>query len=447
MKINPTQLKSLRIQNILTSKQLAEKSGVSGRQISRIESSEIDCEVREYTAERLARALGVEVDTLADNVILHPGQLDGTDGSDQSIHPKRLRDLRERKKFSRRKLAERSGISDRQIGRIETSEKDVSVRLNTIMKLADALGVDAEMLVDDPTTLDPLPVPPSQDVQLSIKISSQVRLAYDLVKHRYGPSQKDIIKLAPLLYVLLAEGSLAWRQQWLEEAKAAMKRLEQLADERRHLLIDQDYQMEESIEAERESIERNDHVGDTVSAKGGWWVIDDYDTQFTEYLIRLSSELNLSGMMDYGVKDIEDMINKNFGPGINLDDPEYFELRNRPKLLLRGIKKERMSPESWEILINLFQGRYDLEWGVGNYQICLEEMVEISGNSLSGLFALVRGDVRVPEIPDELMTEQAKDMRVEWLESRMSTETQELASRYRELFAKDYGCDFEGGAR
>ena len=68
------------------------------------------------------------------------------------------------------------------------------------------------MLVDDPTSLDPLPVPPSQDVQLSIKINSQVRLAYDLVKHRYGPSQKEIIKLAPLLYVLLAEGSLAWRR-------------------------------------------------------------------------------------------------------------------------------------------------------------------------------------------------------------------------------------------
>ena len=198
MKINPTQLKSLRIQNILTIEQLAEKSDVSVRHISRIERSETDCEVKEETAKSLARALGVEVDTLADNEILQLGQLAGAEGSDQSIHPKRLRDLRERKKFSRRKLAERSGISDRQIGRIETSEKDVSVRLITIMKLAEALGVDAEMLVDDPTSLDPLPVPPSQDVQLSIKISSQVRLAYDLVKHRYGPSQKEIIKLAPL---------------------------------------------------------------------------------------------------------------------------------------------------------------------------------------------------------------------------------------------------------
>ena len=138
MKINPAQLKSLRIQSGLSHKQLYEKSKVSERQISRIESSGTYYDARKYTAERLARALGVGVDTLADNVILHPGLLDGTEGSDQSIHPKRLRDLRERKKFSRRKLAERSGISERQIGRIETSEKDVSVRLITIMKLASA---------------------------------------------------------------------------------------------------------------------------------------------------------------------------------------------------------------------------------------------------------------------------------------------------------------------
>ena len=79
-----------------------------------------------------------------------------------------------------------------------------------------------------------------------------------------------------------------------------------------------------------------------------------------------------------------------------------------------------------------------------NYLICRDELVEISSNSLGALLALVRGDVRLPEIPGELMTEQAKDKRVEWLENRMSDETQEIVDRYRALFAKDYDHDFGG---
>ena len=444
MKINPTQLKSLRTQRRLSSKELAKESKVSERQISRIESSGTDYKAREYTAERLARALDVEVNTLADNEILDPGQLEGTEGNHQSIHPKRLRDLRRRKKLSRRKLAEKSGVSERQIGRVEASSADVPVRVNTMIKLASALGVDAEMLVDDPTTLDPLPVSLSQDVQLSIKISSQVRLAYDLVKHRYGPSQKDIIKLAPLLYVLLAEGSLAWRREWLEEAKAAMERLEQLTDEREQLLIE-DSQMDESIEAERESIERSDHLGDTVSARGGWWGFDDTNNSFSEYLTRLSKKLDLPEIINSWGDDVQNMINSEFGPGINLI--ERFNQKERPtesttspRLILRRI----FHPKSKSYLRDIFFEH--LDWGVMNYLVCRDELIEISGNSLEALFALVRGDVRLPEIPGELMTEQAKDKRVEWLESRMSDETQEIVTRYRTLFAEDYDHEFGSAA-
>lgn len=442
MKINPTQLKSLRIQHRLSSKELAEKSNVSERQISRIEGFKTDYNARAYTAERLAGALGVEVNALADNEILDSGQLDGTGGNQLTIHPKRLRDLRERKKLSRRKLADRSGISERQIGRIETSSTDVLVRLNTTEKLATALGVDVGMLVDDPTALDALPVPPSQDVQLSIKVSSQVRLAYDLVKHRYGPSQKDIIKLAPLLYVLLAEGSLAWRRHWLEEVKVAMEHLEQLSDGREHLLIE-DSQLDESIDAERESIEMGDHLGDTVSARGGWSAIDDGSNSFSEYLTRLSKELDLSGIINSWGDDVQNMINSEFGPGINLKERISQKERQLERPTKSGFVPKRIfMPESDRYLHDIFCEH--LDWGVSNYLVCKDELVEISGNSLGALFALVRGDVRVPEIPGELMGEQAEGKRAEWLESRMSDETQEIVDRYRQLFAEDYDHGFGG---
>ena len=459
MKINPMQLKSLRIQRRLSSKELAKKSNVSERQISRIERFETDYNAREYTAERLARALGVEVDALADNQILDSGQLDGTEGNQLTIHPKRLRDLRERKELSRRKLAERSGISERQIGRVEKSSADVPVRPNTIMKLAVALGVNAEMLVDDPTTLDPLPVPPSQDVQLSIKISPQVRLAYDLVKYRYGPSQKDIINLAPLLFVLLAEGSLSWRRQWLEEAKAAMERLEQLTSEREMFNSEElDWEWDESFEAEQESISENELLGDEIlSGKGYWAPSDRMETPFLDYVTRLTKELNISVMVDSILgNDVKNMINEDFGPGIDLKEKrrdQFIRLHGQ----MPDDTNEFYSPHiSWmfaesrtqsdNVLGDIFNN-FDIDWCIINYLICPDALIEISGKSLDGLFALIRGDVRIPEIPDELMVETEKNKRVDWLESRMSAETQELATRYRELFIKDYGCEFGGEAQ
>ena len=456
MKINPAQLKSLRIQSGLSHKQLYEKSKVSERQISRIESSGTYYDAREYTAERLARALGVEVGTLADNVTVEPGQLDGTVRNYQSIHPKRLRDLRTRKKFSRRKLAKKSGVSEKQIGRVETSETDVPVRMNTMIKLASALGVDAEMLLDDPSTLDPLPVPPSQDVQLSIKISSQVRLAYDLVKHRYGPSQKDIINLAPLLFVLLAEGSLSWRRQWLEEAKAAMERLKQLTSERESLNPEElDLEWDESFEAEQESIKKNELLGDEIlSGKGYWDSSDHMETPFLDYVTRLTKDLNISVMVDSILgNDVKNMINEDFGPGIDLKEkrrdqfirqhgemPDDTNQFNSPHISWKLAERHTQNDN---VLGDIFNN-FDIDWCIINYLICPDALIEISGKSLEGLFALIRGDVRVPQIPSDLMTEKAKDKRVEWIESRMSDETQEIVTRYRALFAEDYGHDFGG---
>ena len=444
MKINPSQLKSLRIHRELSLKQLADKSRVSERQIARIESSESIYDTREYTAKRLADALNIDMEVLARNETLDLGLTNGAPRNNQRINPERLKELRTRLKLSRRKLAKRSGVSERQIVRIEDADTNSPVRPATLKKLADALDIDAEMLAQNSKHHDPVPLPPPQDIQLSIKVDSQIRLAYDLVKHRYGASQKDIINLAPLLYVLLAEGSLAWRKQWLEEAKVTMNRLEQLADQRRFLDIDEG-QMEESITVEQESIERNDHLGRIAEAKGGWWVVHDHDSQFTEYLSNLSKELNISGKIDYGINDIEELINDYFGSGIDLTDPKFSEFRNNRTMLTRFID-DGLRTESYEIFSNIFN-EYALVWGVKNYLICQKDLVEISGNSMEALFALVRGDVRIPEIPDELMTEPMKDKRVEWLESRMSIETKELAERYRELFAKVYSSDFGGHAR
>ena len=57
---------------------------------------------------------------------------------------------------------------------------------------------------------DKAPADNSERVQIGAQIAPKVRLAYDLIKRRYGVSVTDIINMAPLFFTLLADsGSLA----------------------------------------------------------------------------------------------------------------------------------------------------------------------------------------------------------------------------------------------
>ena len=53
-------------------------------------------------------------------------------------------------------------------------------------------------------------------------------------------------------------------------------------------------------------------------------------------------------------------------------------------------------------------------WGTEPYQVCREELEQIAGGSESANSALAHGDVRLSDIPKELMPRDAKDERVAW---------------------------------
>ena len=307
-----------------------------------------------------------------------------------NISPERLKTLRDQKGWSQDKLASESKVSKRQIIRIENSKTSVNVRENTVKRLAHALKVERMVLTGN-KPLDPEQQLPVRDVQLSSRISSQVRLAYDLVEHRYGPSYKDLINLAPLLFVLLAEGSLAWRRQYLDEIGEAMERLRAFSKERKHLYFThQQTNIELGLCAEEESIDAADLRGDALRNRDDTTLDfageDLYEvTPFADYLCKLSEELGISGIVD-------------FGSGVS-DDP----------------------------------------WGAEPYQICRNQLSEITGSSKDARWALEHGDVRLSEIPRELMPEKAKDRRIEWLESKLSDKTRETMEeheRLKSLFAK-----------
>ncbi len=164
-----------------------------------------------------------------------------------NIRPERLKELRrDVKEWSRKKLAAESKVSARQIARIESSPVSVTVRSTTAKRLARAFNVSEEVLSgNEPVDTARLTSMqrqagklgadadalsgnnPLSDKQLNLKIDSGVQFAYDLVEHcyPYSPGLKGIVNLAPLFFVLLAEGSLDWRKKCLEEIRRASDHL------------------------------------------------------------------------------------------------------------------------------------------------------------------------------------------------------------------------------
>ena len=127
-------------------------------------------------------------------------------------HPNPLYNLRKTKNLSRAHLARLSKVSVRTIQRLENpAQGSTTPHRNTLEKLAKALQVDPGMLTGDMSLPDSgnAPASTSPRIQVSAEIAPKARLAYDLVKSRYGVSTTEIINMAPLFFTLLAEGSLA----------------------------------------------------------------------------------------------------------------------------------------------------------------------------------------------------------------------------------------------
>ena len=141
------------------------------------------------------------------------------------IDPERLSSLREEKGLSQAQLARMSGIAVRTIRRMEKEpDRCKKTREDSLARLAKALAVDPGVLTGE------LPAPKSGKephaesgrVRISAQVSPKARLAYDLVRRRYGVSATEIINMAPLFFALLAEGSLDRRRERLKEACEAI---------------------------------------------------------------------------------------------------------------------------------------------------------------------------------------------------------------------------------
>lgn len=290
------------------------------------------------------------------------------------IDPERLRTLREQRGLTRLKLAERSKISDRTIQRLEKEpQKSKKTQEHTLNSLAQALGVKTGVLTSE------LPLPESDKtpadnpdrVQIGAQIAPNTRLAYDLIKRRYGVSTTEIINMAPLFFVLLAEGSLAQRREKLQEIEETYDRLYQI--DVSWLSLPPFYEMVDHMcggvaGSEADSIDKADLFGKYLNNDFIGAPFDpSTENPFVHYLQNLADELDIFGVVNVDKGDLN------------------------------------------------FRSQYKFPY----YDICREELDYISNGSSKARRTLETGHVRLSEIPEELMAEDAGERRVKWLEDKL----------------------------
>ena len=229
------------------------------------------------------------------------------------------------------------------------------------------------------------PAPTLNPSKICAKVAPKIRLAYDLIRRRYGVSATEIINMTPLFFVLLAEGSLAWRRKKIEEAYEGKGRLEGIGGFWSGSLASASLVMEEGIEVEEESIGKADLFGE-----------------------HLLSDTNSTFMLDL------------FDPSQDNPFASY----------LRGLKDELAKPGVADMDSN------DLSFGspskFPDYHICRDELEGIANGSAQAKRALETGHARLSEIPKEMMADDAGEERAKWLEG-------ELPGIYKEILDKEGG--------
>ena len=307
------------------------------------------------------------------------------------IDPDRLRSLRQRKGLSRLQLEKQSRINKRTIQRLENeSQRCQKSQEYTVNSLAKALGVEPGVLTGE------LPLPesgkaPASDserVQIGAQIVPKVRLAYDLIKRRYGVSAAGVISMAPLFFALLAEGSLAWRREKLKEVEETKSRLEQIDGFWRGGLVSGSVVMDEGIAKEEDSIAKADLFGEHLFSDT-YILADDFfdpstDNPFASYLHKLKAELDTTGVVNVDSGDLM------FGSPLKFPD----------------------------------------------YDICRDELDGIANGSHFAKIALEAGDVRLSEIPEELMAEDASEERAKWIEDKLSDTRKDVEKEMVDIIRK-----------
>ena len=266
-------------------------------------------------------------------------------------------------------------VSKKTISRIENGKGD-NIRKHTLDELANALQMKPDDLAkapEDMTTGTPA------NRKFRTYVDTDVALAYAVVEHRYNVSYQSLVEMAPLFFALLAEGSLAWRWEKLAEMDEVVDRLRDWEKSGGHpsyvpaLVEMENYALVE----EQASIESCDLFGDSFSARADGLGYSPYRRNpFSEYLKKLVAD-------------------------IGHDIPGY-----------EGI----LELQSLDSIDDCF---FRAEGKLPEYSICKPQIERITERNSKAKHALAYGHVKVTDIPEELLGDEASEKRVQWIIERI----------------------------
>ena len=290
------------------------------------------------------------------------------------INPQTLRAIRDKRCLSQQALADMSRVTKKTISRIETGAGDPNrIRNHTVQKLASALSVKPEVLGRAPSDHSDEERHLADVGYQSVKsyISDDAALAYQQVKDRYGISRNALAEMAPLFFVLLAESSLVWRREALKEIDEATEALRKLdCGTIGHLsFVNAVYRVEEGAGGEEDSINERDIFGENLS----------------DYAFDLGYDPNVSNPFAEFLRHLCKKI----------DDREVVELDHDGNTDL-----------------------WNMNGKVPSYRIFGPQFDQITGDDVWAQWSVKKGYTTISEIPDDLLGDDKKDERIEWLRSQ-----------------------------
>ena len=192
----------------------------------------------------------------------------------------RLRTIRECRHLSRAQLVRAclpKTIAERTILRIE-SGKIGAPRQHTVKVLANGLRVEVGELTGDLPFPEYVrsasrPMEVGDTFPVGGKFRPELRLAFDLIRHRYGWDEQRVIALAPLMFVLLVERCIRWQEQRLADLNEQLERFDRQISSRIKAVVNQDSALKD------------------IPAGGDQPLPEHFPRRFGEYLCALAAEL------------------------------------------------------------------------------------------------------------------------------------------------------------
>lgn len=207
--------------------------------------------------------------------------------------------------FTQEQLAERISCSKDTVSRWERG-KTCRVRAHLREPLCKVLGVEWDKL-----TKPPILEPDLAELGLTRiqhPVPQYVPPALHLVAKRYGVTRMEVLSIAPLLFLIIAERSLLERRRRLNEIYSVREEAEQrLREKSAHLgglVTVFNYSGDDLLEEEEKSLRERDIFGNLIEYELGA-MLDDHEGPFVHFIRSL-----MEGLPQDAVTDIngEDMI-------------------------------------------------------------------------------------------------------------------------------------------